>query len=193
MYRLLPLVSIWTIGLNGTPKYGMLAYEGGLEDNPQLLRGSRRRSIEVRRSNMPATQTSVLPDHVLAAVLTLAKQQFVAKDPGQRRFAFLSHDFQLQEIFNDLRRTNKYPILDAFVFSDSGPEPYSPALSESVSRLQLSGLIGRENPDYEVVFLRPAADRFFNDVLKSEFESQSGELAAIASEFLKRVKVVPGP
>ena len=142
---------------------------------------------------MPATQTSVLPDHVLAAVLTLAKQQFVAKDPGQRRFAFLSHDFQLQEIFNDLRRTNKYPILDAFVFSDSGPEPYSPALSESVSRLQLSGLIGRENPDYEVVFLRPAADRFFNDVLKSEFESQSGELAAIASEFLKRVKVVPGP
>jgi hypothetical protein len=77
------------------------------------------------------------------------------------------------------------------VFSDSGPEPYSPALNESVSRLQLSGLIGRENPDYEIVFLRPAADGFFDDVLRDEFDKpQVEQLTKIASEFLKRVKVV---
>jgi hypothetical protein len=140
---------------------------------------------------MSSTQPTLLPDHVLSAVLALAKQKLAEKDPERKRLAFRSHDFQLQEIFSELRRTEKYPILQAFVFSDSGPEPYSPVLSESVSRLQLSGLIGRENPDYEVVFLRPAADRFFNEVLKSEFDdSQIQQLNEIAAQFLSRVSVV---
>jgi hypothetical protein len=139
---------------------------------------------------MPAAQTANLPDHILSAVLTLAKRE-LEKTSQSQRLAFRSHDFQFQEIFNELRRSGKYQILDAFVFSDSGPEPYSPALSESVSRLQLSGLIGRENPDYAVVFLRPAADRFFEEVLRSEFDaSQLQQMAEIASEFLKRVQVV---
>jgi hypothetical protein len=134
---------------------------------------------------MPVTQTDILPDHILAAVLTLAK-----RESKSDRLAFRSHDFQLQEIFDRLQKTKKYPILEAFVFSDSGPEPYSPTLSESVSRLQLSGLIGRENPDYEVVFLRPAADRFFDQVLKSEFNSdQLRHLAEVASEFLKQISL----
>jgi len=139
---------------------------------------------------MPAAQTTNLPDHILSAVLTLAKRE-LEKTSKKDRLAFRSHDFQLQDIFNGLRQTGKYGILDAFVFSDTGPEPYSPTLSESVSRLQLSGLIGRENPDYAVVFLRPAADRFFDEVLKSEFdESQFRQMTEIASEFLKRVQVV---
>ena len=140
---------------------------------------------------MPTTPTTILPDHVLSAVLALAKRELVSQDKNRTRLAFRSHDFQLQEIFSELGKTGKYPVLESFVFSDSGPEPYSPALNESVSRLQLSGLIGRENPDYEVVFLRPAADRFFDDVLKLEFDdSQMKQLAEVASLFLKRVKVV---
>lgn len=136
-------------------------------------------------------QPAILPDHVLSAVLTLAKRALVAKDASQKRLAFRSHDFQLQEIFNDLRKTGEYPILNAFVFSDSGPEPYSPALNESVSRLQLSGLIGRENPDYEVVFLRPAADRFFDEVLKPRLgPSDIQQLTKIASQFIDRVEIV---
>lgn len=135
---------------------------------------------------MPAAQPAILPDHILTAVLTLAK-----RESKKERLAFQSYDFQLQKIFSDFQKTKKYPILEAFVFSDSGPEPYSPALNESVSRLQLSGLIGRENPDYEFVFLRPAADRFFDEVLQSEFtSSQLQELTNIASEFLKQVKAI---
>ncbi len=111
--------------------------------------------------------------------------------PECKRLAFRSHDFQLQEIFNNLRRTGRYPILDTFVFSDSGPEPYSPALNESVSRLQLSGLIGRENPDYEVVFVRPAADRFFDEVLRKNLkEADLDQLNEVASDFLGLVKTV---
>jgi hypothetical protein len=132
---------------------------------------------------MPAAQTAILPDHILAAVLTLAKLE--SKQP---RFAFHSYDFQLQEIFNDLQKTKKYPLLDAFVFSDSGPEPYSPVLNESVSRLQLSGLIGRENPDYEVVFLQDAADQFYKEVLSFEFGApEIQQLTEIASQFFHRV------
>jgi hypothetical protein len=138
---------------------------------------------------MPAAQSAILPDHILAAVLTLAKQELARRDPNLKRLDFRSHDFQLQEIFSELQKAKRYPILDAFVFSDSGPEPYSPALSESVSRLQLSGLIGRENPDYEVVFLRPAADQFYDEVLSAELGAPEiqKQLTEIASQFLHRV------
>ena len=133
---------------------------------------------------MASTETTILPDHILAAVLVMAKKKL-----SEPRLAFRGHDFKLQEIFHELRNSKKYPILDAFVFSDSGPEPYSPALNESVSRLQLSGLIGRENPDYEVVFLQDSADRFFDDVLRGEFsKNQLDQLADIAARFLERVK-----
>jgi hypothetical protein len=140
---------------------------------------------------MATTQQALLPDHVLGAVLALAEKQNEVTNQGCDRLAFRSHDFQLQEIFHDLRETGKYPILDSFVFSDSGPVPYSPALNESVSRLQLSGLIGRENPDYEVIFVRSAANRFFDDVLKKNLDpTEINQLEKVASEFLTRVKTV---
>ena len=141
-----------------------------------------------------AQPAAVLPDHVLAAVLTLAHKELArreGKEPNAKRLAFRSHDFQLQEIFSELRKDGKYTVLDTFVFSDTGPEPYSPALNESVARLQLSGLIGRENPDYEVVFLRDAADRFYDEVLSFEFGAREiQQLTEVASEFLHRVERV---
>jgi len=140
---------------------------------------------------MATAQPVILPDHVLSAVLVLAEKKLAGTSRERARLAFRSHDFQLQEIFRDLSKANKYPILNAFVFSEGGPEPYSPALNESVSRLQLSGLIGRENPDYEVVFVRPAADRFFTEVLKNSFnESEMGQLSEVATKFLERVETV---
>ncbi len=140
---------------------------------------------------MAATQHPILPDHVLSAVLVLAEKLLREKASKSERLAFRSHDFVFQEIFNDLRKTGNYPILSPFVFSDSGPEPYSPILNESVSRLQLSGLIGRENPDYEVVFVRPAADRFFDEVLQKDLApSEIEQLKEVASKFLDRVTKV---
>ena len=111
------------------------------------------------------------------------------KETRKPRLAFRSHDFHLQQIFKELSAEHK--LLGPFVFSDSGPEPYSPALSESVSRLQLSGLIGRENPDYEVVFLREAADRFYDNVLSKEFdEGEIQQLTAVAKELLGKLDLV---
>jgi hypothetical protein len=133
---------------------------------------------------MANVQPVLLPDHVLSAVLTLAKRH-----ANEGRFAFRSHDYKLQEVFSEL--AGKYPVLGTFVFSNSGPDPYSPVLNDSVSRLQLSGLIGRENPDYEVIFLRPAAESFFDRVLRPTLApNELSQLEQIAQEFLGRVTVV---
>jgi predicted O-methyltransferase YrrM len=123
-------------------------------------------------------------------VLVLAQKK-LAQEDSKKSLVFRNHDFELQEIFNELRKSGEYPILDVFVFADSGPEPYSPALNESVSRLQLSGLIGRENPDYASVILRPAANRFFDEVVKHELDSsQIEQLTEVASKFLERAHVI---
>lgn len=130
---------------------------------------------------MTATRPNILPDHVVSAILTLAKRK-----SGKERFSFRGHDYEIQKLFAGLSEEG-YSVLKPFVFSDRGPEPYSPVLNESVARLQLSGLIGRENPDYAMVFLRPAAESFYDDVLKTRFSpDELKELEDIADRFLRR-------
>lgn len=130
---------------------------------------------------MTATRLDILPDHVLSAILTLAKRRSKAD-----RFSFRGHDYEIQNVFAELSGKG-YSVLKPFVFSDRGPELYSPVLNESVARLQLSGLIGRENPDYAKVFLQPAAEAFYDDVLEARFNSeQIAELEQIADHFLRR-------
>jgi hypothetical protein len=132
---------------------------------------------------MPGTATAqlpaaLLPDDVLTAILVLAKR-FSKQD----RMAFRGHDSALQKVFQTL--SEEFPNdLKPFVFSDSGPEPYSPVLSESISRLQLSGLVGRENPDYEVIFLRSSAERYFDEDLKRRFSPEDlDHLESLAERF----------
>ncbi len=126
----------------------------------------------------------LLPDDILTAILALAKQS-----SSKERLAFRGHDYALQKVFRQLGQEYHNRLLGPFVFSDSGPEPYSPALSESISRLQLSGLVGRENPDYEVLFLRPAAERYFEQELRSRFsESEIRDLQQLAQRFWELVR-----
>jgi hypothetical protein len=130
-----------------------------------------------------AVQAALLPDDVLAAILALAKQ--VSK---QQRLVFRGHDSELQRVFRRLVREYRHPLLEQFVFSDRGPEPFSPILSESISRLQLSGLIGRENPDYEMLFLRPAAQDYFQRDLRRRFtDEEIRELKKVARRFWQLV------
>jgi hypothetical protein len=128
---------------------------------------------------MTATRPNILPDHVLTAVLTLAKRKST-----KERFSFRAHDYEIQDLFAELSQKD-YSVLKPFVFSDRGPEPYSPTLNESVARLQLSGLIGRENPDYAIVFLQPSAETFYDEVVKPEFsEEELREIEEISDAFL---------
>jgi hypothetical protein len=134
---------------------------------------------------MATTQSSLLPDDILTAILTLAKQ-----NSNKQRLAFRGHDSALQRLFLKLAESCPSRFLDPFVFSDRGPEPYSPALSEAVSRLQLSGFVGRDNPDYEVLFLREAGESYFDRELQKHLSNQdTEELNRLANGFLKLVQL----
>lgn len=76
-----------------------------------------------------AAQVRILPDHILSAILAVAKKQ-----SGQQRLAFRGHDYMLQEIFHDLSLRPDFSLVQEFVFSNSGPIPYSPTLNDAVSR-----------------------------------------------------------
>lgn len=130
-----------------------------------------------------SARTYILPDDVLSAVLELAKREI-----GKERLAFPGHDEDLQRIFSELSQDSKFDLLRQFVFSNTGPRRYSPALSDSVSKLQLAGLLGRQNPDYEILFTTPSASRFYDEVLSRKFSAeQISQLREIAKKFLSQV------
>lgn len=132
-----------------------------------------------------SAQVERLPDDVLTAILELARLQ---KDP-RRGLEFKGHDEDLQRVFFDLSKEPKFTLLRSFVFSDAGPRPYSPALSDSVSKLQLAGLIGRQNPDYEIVFTRPSSRSYYEAVLSKKFsDDEKEQLQAIAKAFLSSIR-----
>jgi hypothetical protein len=135
---------------------------------------------------MPSpAQTHRLPDDILSAILELAR-----REAGQERFAFRGHDEDLQRVFFQLSRNPKYGLLREFVFSNSGARRYSPALSDSVSKLQLAGLLGRQNPDYEILFTTVPARHFYDEVLSRKFsDEERNQLQEIAKEFRS---LVPG-
>lgn len=131
-------------------------------------------------TTMPV-DSRVRADDVLTAILALAEQ-----DSGGR-LEFRAHDSYLQEVFRDL--VNRFDYLrQHFVFSDSGPRLYSPTLNESFARLQLAGLIGRQNPDYEVMFLRPATKEYYSRMLEPGLDEEAKRaLEDIAKAFVEKV------
>jgi len=129
-------------------------------------------------------EEALLPDDILTAILALAKQA-----SGEERFYFPGRDSTLQRVFLKLAQECQSKFLDRFVFADSGPEPYSPILSESISRLQLSGFIGRENPDYDFVFLKSAAEQYFDQELRPQLsKADLLELQRVAKGFRQLAK-----
>ena len=131
-----------------------------------------------------SARSCVPPDDILTAVLELARQE-KAKDVLE----FRGHDEDLQDVFFDLSKQPQFSLLRSFVFSSSGPRPYSPALSDSVSKLQLAGLLGRQNPDYEVVFTMPSAHGYYEAVLSKKFsDDEKNQLKEIAKAFLLRIR-----
>ena len=133
-------------------------------------------------SPLRSMDPETLPDDILAAILTIAERK-----SGEERFRFKGTDFDLQRVFKDL--SEEFPVVrDYFVFSSTGPFPYSPVLTDSISRLQLSGLIGRENPDFEFLFLKPSARQYFEQLISKRLSPKLLEqLDAVAQAFNSRV------
>lgn len=132
-----------------------------------------------------SSQPSLPPDDALSAILALATKQH-----GGGRFAFRAHDSELQDIFRDLAQQYDW-LPEIFVFSSTGPRPFSPDLNDSIAKLQLAGLLGRENPDYQIIFLRPAAKSYFENVLAPRLgEDMVKNLEKVATAFVQKVRFV---
>lgn len=134
-----------------------------------------------------ANERRVFAEDVLVALLYFAVQEREGDDLRE----FKSYDFDLQAIFSSL--TEEYPVLKKyFLFSKSGPKPFSPALNNALSELQLGGLIARQNPEYQVLVVKPTAQRYVQDHLLEVLEDElSGEelqdLQRAAHDFEERV------
>ena len=128
-------------------------------------------------------EPEVLADDVLSAILV------VAEEKHGRQLRFRAYDSDLQDLFYRLRQESACPLLECFVFSDAGPVPYSPMLSDSISRLQLAGLLGHENPDYEVLFLTQSAKAYYDAELMTRFtQDERDELGRVGDLLLGRIK-----
>lgn len=142
---------------------------------------------------MPTTsaagETSNLrPDDVLGAILAMANQDKYKQGGKSSRLTFKGHDSDLQRVFYDLVNRFHDPLMQVFVFSTKGPTPYSPILSDAISKLQLCGFVGRENPDYENLFIRDAAVDYYKSVIKDKLSAgQVSILEQVASEFQSKV------
>ena len=125
----------------------------------------------------------IMPDDTLVALLVRAAHLSEEKGHKKEDFRFPATDSKLQDIFYALSQTPEgTEVLREFVFSHKRLRPYSPLLTEVVSRLQLSGLIGRENPDFRVAFLRKGSSEYAAQITNLD----RTKIDALAQAFLER-------
>lgn len=94
---------------------------------------------------------------------------------------------RIHEAVYDLKRD--YPAAFAeFVFSSSTSYPYSEQLASSLHSLQWCRLIGMENPDFRVYFVRDSVRGVFQEVVQPRLpEPILSDLAAASRRFWQRV------
>lgn len=89
-----------------------------------------------------------------------------------------AHGSDIQNAIYAMSTNKQYAsLLTGFVFSSSGPIPYSPAVEDALGRLSTSGMVYRENPRWERLRVTPAAVRFYDERLAKEIGASIGSAA----------------
>lgn len=115
----------------------------------------------------------------LCLMLVLAGQK-----SRTRTFSVRHIDFQ--RIFKN--STNL--LMKEVIFSDSGPEPFSPILDYSLSHLIFAGLTGCPDIQYpEQMFIKPAAFEYAQVLRAKLSQTETREVEKLAEEFLSVVTV----
>ena len=131
------------------------------------------------------SEDDLFPGDRLCAILVFAQRKL-----GRKSVAFKARDYDLQRIFYRIDRQTRRG--SGFVFSNSGPEPYSPQLEEDLTYLQFSGLTSRpdlQNP--EILVLKPYTEDYFDKVLTRRLgESKLKKLEKIAGLFVNRISLL---
>jgi hypothetical protein len=114
--------------------------------------------------------TYVLDDIIAGMLILTGLSSFTGKPLDIHRFIY------------DERR--KYTILNSFSFSQDDIHPFSRVLERVLSRLELSRIIGMENPDFDRFIIKPAGiDIIKNDILPLFAKDEIEQLTGIAEDF----------
>lgn len=107
-----------------------------------------------------------------------------SKKSGIKIFAVRHIDFQ--RIF----KNSKNPLMEEVIFSNSGPEPFSPALADSLNHLILSGLTGYPDMQHsEQMLVKPLAFKYASSVGRNIFsDPEKEQVDKLADEFLFNVR-----
>ena len=97
-------------------------------------------------------QPQLHPDMVIAGILSRVK-----------RYRFTGDAKRIHETFHELKKS--FPeLLGMFGFASGPAHIFSRALERSLARLQLSRIIGMENPDFETYLIKNAAKSYLSEV-----------------------------
>ena len=140
-------------------------------------------------------KTTILPSDRLCAILVLAAERMPERDPIWNLPVFNAHDYELQRIFYRIQEPMSYRQvrdIDGFLFCPESPGPYSPALHEAITHLQVSGIISRkdsENP--RAVYLNPSGKSYYDDVLRQVLtEEDIRKYDGLAAMFLDKIRTL---
>src|SRR3989344_9013091 len=115
---------------------------------------------------------------ILCLMLVVASQK-----SGTKTFAVRHIDFQ--RIF----KNPIHPLMDEVIFSDHGPEPFSPVLDDSLNHLILSGLTGYPDIQHpEQMLVKSSAFEYARELDKTFSLAEKEQLNRLADKFLFNVK-----
>lgn len=128
------------------------------------------------------------PSDVLCVIL-VEMDRWASVKNGGRKCVFRAHDYVFQRKFAKLQK--EYDILNCFVFSDSGPEPYSTGLENAFTVLSVSGFLHRYDSGNPEPFAVSEAtwEYYVHELLPLDRETgrQSKE---IAERLLKKIPAI---
>lgn len=114
---------------------------------------------------------------ILCSILVAASQK-----SGTRTFTVRHIDFQ--RIF----KNSVNPLMKEVVFSDSGPEPFSPVLDDSLNHLILSGLTCYPDIQHpEQMLIKPSAFEYARELDRSFSPTEKEQVDRLADDFLSSV------
>lgn len=134
----------------------------------------------MERLSLTETGKYILDD-IVAAIIALV--------PPEQGDKFEANTRQIHETFHDLRE--RYSILrDRLNFSQEDVFPFSRQLEEALGTLELSRIIGMENPDYTRYLIKEDGRAFVKERLLPLFsDNERQQLEAMAAEFAQRCHV----
>lgn len=128
------------------------------------------------------TESRFSPSDIIVAIFVAASTKTEGGRDG--RCVFLAHNSALQREFWALQKKYRRGVLVNFLFSDSGPDPFSPNLDDAL----LVSLSRYDSGNAEPFMISsPMRTGYLNDIHELFAPEELREISAIADEILRKI------